>query len=285
MPDSSVTKSAIAMGSPLYMAPEQMASSRDVDARADVWSLGATMYELLSGRPPFDAPNVLALAALLRETEAEPLSRVRPDLPAELCAIVMRCLTKDPSLRFASGAEVGAALTGDSATFARHVEPFVSTRIMSSNPDFGASADGLQKTQRAPSNVASAAGTAPEPTEAPRERRSFRGPFGALAVGGVVLGVALFVGWRFEKTDSRSPVTASASASAPEPAVPTVAIRKTDSPDSPVASVETPIPSSTPAPPKTPPSAVVHGPSARPAASSHAPSKPSAPVPILPPRL
>ncbi len=132
LPDSSVTKSAVAMGSPLYMAPEQMSSSRDVDARADVWSLGATLYELLSGRPPFDAPNVLALAAMVRESEIVPLAEVRPDLPEDLTRIVMRCLSKDRELRYRDGAELGHALGAGRAEHARHVDPKPSVRLVPS---------------------------------------------------------------------------------------------------------------------------------------------------------
>ncbi|HRG98208.1 MAG TPA: serine/threonine-protein kinase, partial [Polyangiaceae bacterium] len=109
-PNSSVTRSAVAVGSPIYMSPEQLTSSRDVDARADVWSLGATLYELLSGEPPFHAENVFALAAMIRDEEARPLGQARPDLPPALCDVVTRCLAKRPAERFADALELGGAL-------------------------------------------------------------------------------------------------------------------------------------------------------------------------------
>jgi serine/threonine protein kinase len=101
------------MGTLQYMAPEQCASIRDVDARADIYSLGATLYRLLSGDAPFsdgrfDSP--LALVAALANESPASLATLRGDLPPRLVAIVERMMAKDPAARFVALDEVLAAL-------------------------------------------------------------------------------------------------------------------------------------------------------------------------------
>jgi len=107
----SATSTKAVFGSPLYMAPEQMRSAAKVDARADVWSLGATLYELLAGRVPFLADSIMDLCLKVAQEPPDRLRELRPEVPAELEAIVERCLAKDPSERFASVADLAVALT------------------------------------------------------------------------------------------------------------------------------------------------------------------------------
>lgn len=90
------------LGSPNYMAPEQVAGSPDADARADVYAFGVIAYELLAGRLPYEAKNPAAmLAAHLNDTPV-PLALTRPDAPPPLEKLVMRCLEKDPRSRWKS---------------------------------------------------------------------------------------------------------------------------------------------------------------------------------------
>ncbi|NCA11745.1 serine/threonine protein kinase, partial [bacterium] len=95
-----LTQEGMTVGTPLYMSPEQ-AEGRGVDARSDLYSLGATVYHLLAGQPPFAGPTPLAVAmAHVREPLAS-LATLRPDLPAGLCRIVDTLLSKEPERRFA----------------------------------------------------------------------------------------------------------------------------------------------------------------------------------------
>jgi serine/threonine protein kinase len=103
-------RSTSAVGSPTYMSPEQIRALDDVDARADVWALGCVLYELLCGAPAFDAPSLTQLAAKILERPPVPLRSLKADLPAELEAVVARCLGKDPSRRFQNVGELASAL-------------------------------------------------------------------------------------------------------------------------------------------------------------------------------
>jgi eukaryotic-like serine/threonine-protein kinase len=98
------------MGSPMYMSPEQMLSTRDVDGRSDIWSLGVIMYELLCGSPPFVAETLPQVCGLVLQRAPAPLRSRRVDVPVELAAIVERCLAKSPSARYQSIAELAVAL-------------------------------------------------------------------------------------------------------------------------------------------------------------------------------
>jgi serine/threonine-protein kinase len=114
-PDLGLTQTQTVMGSPQYMAPEQMRSSRRVDERVDVWGLGMVLYELLTGEPAFSAVSVPELFAMILQDPTPPLRERRPDAPPGLDAIVARCLAKDPGDRPSSVHEL-AALLGPFAT-------------------------------------------------------------------------------------------------------------------------------------------------------------------------
>jgi serine/threonine-protein kinase len=124
---ASGTQTNVMMGSPHYMSPEQVRSARRVDARSDVWSIGATLYHLLSGLPPFAAPNVFLLCARILNEPAPSLLRRLPDLPPAYDIVVQRCMKKDPKDRYSSVEELRAALCDalDATTMApdRHISP------------------------------------------------------------------------------------------------------------------------------------------------------------------
>jgi serine/threonine-protein kinase len=101
-----MTKTAMVMGSPLYMSPEQMASARDVDARTDIWAIGAILHELVTGSVPFMADTMPQLCAKILQESPVSLCEVRPDAPLGLQAVVQRCLQKKPSDRYPTVAEL-----------------------------------------------------------------------------------------------------------------------------------------------------------------------------------
>lgn len=98
------------IGTPLYMAPEQTVSAREADARADIWSLGAILYELLTGSSPFDGTTVFHVLTAVREWTPTPLSELRSDVPRELEAVVFACLEKAREARISSARELALRL-------------------------------------------------------------------------------------------------------------------------------------------------------------------------------
>jgi serine/threonine-protein kinase len=97
-------------GSPGFMAPEQLLAGAAVDPRADVYSLGALLYLLVAGRPPFVAADAVHLAVLQQSTVPAPPSRWRPEIDAALDAVILRCLDRRPERRPAHAAALAAAL-------------------------------------------------------------------------------------------------------------------------------------------------------------------------------
>ncbi|HTL04976.1 MAG TPA: serine/threonine-protein kinase, partial [Gemmatimonadales bacterium] len=106
---SGITGTGVSIGTPSYMAPEQ-ASGEPVDQRADLYSLGAMGYEMLSGEPPFRGATAQALIAAQLTRSAPPLSEARPGIPTALAATIHRCLEKRQADRFQTAEELLAAL-------------------------------------------------------------------------------------------------------------------------------------------------------------------------------
>ncbi len=157
-----LTQTSSMMGSPLYMSPEQMKSASRVDARTDIWSLGAILYQSLAGAPPHNAETLPDLCVAVLEREPRAISEFRPDVPQELQRVVLQCLEKDREKRFGSVAELALALApfGDSRA-QLHAER--ASRLLSTDPGLA-----TRQALRAPTLSVDTGGVATQsPTAAP----------------------------------------------------------------------------------------------------------------------
>jgi len=108
--DKGLTHEGQMLGTPDYIAPEQSLDAQKADIRADIYSLGCTLYYLLSGGAPFQAASLYELLQAHHSMEARPLNLVRPEVPWELAAVVGKMLAKEPARRYQSPSEVAQAL-------------------------------------------------------------------------------------------------------------------------------------------------------------------------------
>ena len=108
--DGGLTSEGQALGTPDFIAPEQILDAPSADIRADIYSLGGTLYYLLTGRPPFQANSLYDMFQAHISRDADPLNLVRPEVPVELAALVAKMMAKDPARRFQTPGEVAEAL-------------------------------------------------------------------------------------------------------------------------------------------------------------------------------
>jgi tRNA A-37 threonylcarbamoyl transferase component Bud32 len=258
-----LTQTRAMLGSPLYMAPEQMRSARDVDARADVWALGVVLYELLTNHWPFEAESMPELCLKVVSEPPTPISKYRADVPLEMAQLIERCLEKDADKRFANAAEVASALEPMAPAASR----FIAERArLAMGTATGTS--GIAPVSRAAGQVAFAR-TEPTPSAWGSGQSGASGGEGkgralVLWIGlGAVVCISAAVGLLVLRSHS-------APALAPAPAVVTTAIGP-----GPTASAASLVP------PATPPAAVSVDPSAASPAATVAPSA-SPPAPVAP---
>jgi len=105
------TREGTVLGTPGYMSPEQLSGEALVDMRTDVWALGAVAYRMLTGRTPFGVGTTAEIGARIKATDPTPPSRLVPELPREMDAVIARALAKDPKERFKTARELSDAFT------------------------------------------------------------------------------------------------------------------------------------------------------------------------------
>jgi serine/threonine protein kinase len=105
-----LTTAHVVLGTPDYMAPEQARESRSADIRSDIYSLGCTLYHMLTGQPPFPTGTAIEKLALHMTGTPQPIAELRPGAPKRLANVITRMMARDPATRFQSPAEVAAAL-------------------------------------------------------------------------------------------------------------------------------------------------------------------------------
>jgi len=109
-PEASLTATGFVMGSPQYMSPEQVRSLKHIDWRTDIWALGVILYEVITGRRPFDGPSLTAVCVSIGADAPRPMRELRADVPEGLDTAVMACLEKDRTRRTRSVAELAQAI-------------------------------------------------------------------------------------------------------------------------------------------------------------------------------
>ena len=105
-----LTMTTAVIGSPRYMSPEQLRSSRDVDARSDVWALGVTLFELLGATSPFAKGTMPEVCASILKDEPQSLAGLRPEVPQGLELVIKKCLAKEPDQRWKNVGDLAIAL-------------------------------------------------------------------------------------------------------------------------------------------------------------------------------
>jgi serine/threonine-protein kinase len=280
-----MTRTRATLGSPLYMSPEQLVSTGDVDARADLWSLGVILFELLTGRLPFEAETLPQLVAQVLQKPPARLRTLRPDAPLELDAAVMRCL-QPVTMRFQDIAELAEALAPLAPPHA-HISIQRVTRMFGERPSLperasrpGSIPDASPhaRTLHAPSKFLAQSGSLSASMNRvigrPRQRA-----MGLVAIGGAVL-LAVIGSVVLSKSRPQTPLTAGGTPTAlvaPPPSPPVASAEPTLESAAAEPSATTSPPMTSSSPPKTAPST----PGARPRAiPSHAAPAAAKAVPI-----
>jgi len=279
----SLTRTATIVGSPLYMPPEQLRSAKHVDVRADIWALGAVLFELVAGRPPFVAESFSELCLKVATDPTPTPSSVRADVPTSLDAVVLRCLEKDPSKRFQNVGELADALQAFASESVRDFARRVSSVLKMDSQPAPAPPPEVAPRETDGGTLAKAnTGTAWGHTSAGTARRRRVVWLGGAAAALVSAAAVVAVVSRREAPAPSAPAAASGAAAVTTTNPPAVSLEAPVVPPPSVApSVSEPsaAPSPQPPPRRAPPAAasVAHAPSASP--PSPAPAPPVAPAP------
>jgi serine/threonine-protein kinase len=263
-----LTRTATTMGSALYMSPEQLRDARSVDHRADIYALGVSLYEMLSGRQPFTADTFPQLCVLVATGDPTPLAEVRPDLPYDFAQVVEKAFKRDPNDRYQSVAELVLALApwapARSQQLVERIARTAGYAPRASMPSLSQTGPG----QPAPAAPGSTTDLSAAVTRPPSSSLGLA--VGAVAFLGllVVVGGGLFA-WHLHNKGSADPA-ASSSTLAATPAASSAALAD-DTASAPAASASDALSASAPAPSSSAPAKTAKKPAAF--AQHHAVSK------------
>jgi tRNA A-37 threonylcarbamoyl transferase component Bud32 len=182
-PGANLTGTGQILGTPAYMAPEQAMGAREAGAAADVYALGGILYYVLTGRPPFSGGSLTELLFSVVQKPPVPPRQINPDVLAELEAVCLKCLEKDPQKRYASAEELGRALAGLVPPAAEAGDPAL-------DQTWPATMVGTAPAPVDPTAVLSAESRGPASPPAPSRRALVLGLAGLAALAAVVAVVA-----------------------------------------------------------------------------------------------
>jgi len=267
-----LTQTGVVLGSPKYMSPEQLFGSGNVDTRADVWSVGAILYEMLAGRPPYDLPTLTRICAeLATDKPPPPLGAVNEEVAPELEAVVMKCFLRTPEERVQNVAELaGAVLDAVGAPFAAQVRGKIASILdpKAARENLGRSSSGMILAASGsyssnPRVAIAGAGSRPAATSEEDAPPSKRGPWLLVLIAAVLAaGAAAFLFFpTAQPPPLQMPASAAPVASAPTPsasaaataAAPSTTATASETPSAVATASETPsVVATASAPPKVP---------------------------------
>ncbi len=231
--NSNLTRMGDLLGSAHYMSPEQVAGSQTIDARADIFSTGAMLYEMLAGRKPFEADSPGEVLAKILRDDPQPLRSLRPALPDRLIETVNRALAKDPAARFSTAGDferelqlIRLGMAPAATVVVPRAEPAVTAdaTIVVNRANAAAPAPQVQ-TPPVAAVVASSQTVPPPDVRAPQRRRTWLvAAVAVLTLVGTALALALFSRSASNAGDvTRPPAAAPAAVAPPREAPPPVA--------------------------------------------------------------